>query len=150
MGASGRGNQIGPPRFAVAVHILVWLARSGCSLSSAAIADQVNSHATFMRRVLSKLAQSGLVEAREGRDGGYSLKKPAERITLADVYTAVSCDGTEQGEQPDCDSAKSSCDGEPGKNETLDHALVEIMDTVDRRTLEYLEGYTIDFLARSL
>lgn len=144
---SGRNSQIGPPRFAVAVHILVWLARSGSFLSSATIADQVNSHATFMRRVLATLAQSGLVETREGRDGGYSLKIPAERITLADVYAAVKCDGTDATDNNECSGSapKGPCDEvDPReRNERLEHALIEIMNTVDRQTLEYLRGHTI-------
>ncbi|MCD9022131.1 RrF2 family transcriptional regulator [Cohnella silvisoli] len=136
MNTSNRGSQIGPPRFAIAVHILVWLAKSGSFLSSSAIADQVNSHATFMRRVLATLVQSGIVEAREGRDGGYSLRLPAESITLADVYTAVTwvtCEAADSGETGEC--------GEQGVQ--LDQALLEIMNEAERQTVEYLKGHTI-------
>jgi Rrf2 family transcriptional repressor of oqxAB len=134
MNSSNRGSQIGPPRFAIAVHILVWLARSESFLSSTAIADQVKSHATFMRRVLATLAQSGIVEAREGRDGGYSLKMPAEGITLADVYLAVKCEGPSDSE----DNVECGAEGEE-----LDQALLEIMNEADRHTIEYLRGHTI-------
>lgn len=134
MNTSNRGNQIGPARFAIAVHILVWLAKSGSFLSSAAIADQVNSHATFLRRVLATLAQSGLVEAREGREGGYSLKVPADQISLADVFAAVKCDGSDI-------AGDSECGGAEG--EQLDHKLAEIFNEAERRSLEYLRGHTI-------
>jgi Rrf2 family transcriptional repressor of oqxAB len=135
LNAANRVSQLGPPRFAVAVHILVWLARSGCSLSSSVIADQVKSHATFMRRVLATLAQAGIVEAREGRDGGYSLKVPADSITLADVFMAVRCEPAE---------ADAEGDGDCGaQGAQLDQALLEIMNNVDRLTIEYLRGYTI-------
>ncbi|TFE24546.1 Rrf2 family transcriptional regulator [Cohnella luojiensis] len=133
MNTSNRGNQIGPPRFTIAVHSLVWLAKSGSFLSSAAIADQVNSHATFMRRVLATLAQSGLVEAREGREGGYSLKVPADQITLADVYLAVKCDGTEIADNSECGA----------EGEQLDNTLAEILNKAENRSLEYLRGHTI-------
>ncbi|WP_245237859.1 Rrf2 family transcriptional regulator [Paenibacillus etheri] len=64
---------IGPPRFKIAVHSIVWLAKSGSILSSAMIASQVNSHATFMRRVMQSLATVGIVESKGGREGGYVL-----------------------------------------------------------------------------
>ena len=75
--------------FAVAVHALVLLARSPESATSGFLAGSVNTHATCLRRVLVTLARAGLVEAHEGRDGGYRLARPAAEITLADVYHAT-------------------------------------------------------------
>jgi len=141
MGASIR--PIGPPRFAVAVHILVGLARSGCNLSSATIADQVHSHATFMRRILARLSHAGLVEAREGRDGGYSLKLPPEQITLADVFAAIRCEGTEEAGGDGCGKEDGSPCDEVDWNERLDLALIEIMSAMDRQMLDYLRRHTI-------
>ncbi|MFC4303631.1 RrF2 family transcriptional regulator [Cohnella boryungensis] len=141
MGASVR--PIGPPRFAVAVHILVGLARSEGNLSSATLAGQVNSHATFMRRILARLAQAGLVEAREGRDGGYSLKLPAERISLADVLAAVTCDGSDEEAESVCDKPSEACEEAAKENERLDQTLSGIMDEVKRQSMEYLKGHTI-------
>lgn len=42
-----------------------------------------------MRRILARLARANIVEAREGRDGGYYLRKSPETITLAEVYRAL-------------------------------------------------------------
>jgi Rrf2 family protein len=75
--------------FAVAVHALVLLARSPESATSAFLAGSVNTHATCLRRVLVTLSRAGLVEAHEGRDGGYRLARPAAEITQADVYHAT-------------------------------------------------------------
>ncbi len=141
MGASIR--PIGPPRFAVAVHILVGLARSGCNLSSTTIADQVHSHATFMRRILARLAHAGLVEAREGRDGGYRLKLPAEQITLADVFAAIRWDGAEESGSESGSKAEESPYGEVDWNERLDVELIGIMNAMDRQMLDYLRRHTI-------
>jgi Rrf2 family protein len=73
----------------MAVHALVLLARPPGSATSAYLAGSVNAHATCLRRVLATLARAGLVEAQEGRDGGYRLARPASDISLADVYEAV-------------------------------------------------------------
>ncbi|MGH2614666.1 MAG: RrF2 family transcriptional regulator [Thermomicrobiales bacterium] len=77
-------------RFAVAVHALVLLARSPETVTSAFLAGSVNTDATCLRKVLATLARAGLVQAHEGRDGGYRLARPAAEITLAEVYQVVS------------------------------------------------------------
>lgn len=77
----------------MAVHALAVLAQAEQGYPSAYIASSVNTHAVFLRRILRDLVAAGLVDAREGRTGGYRLARPASRITLADVYRAVEPDG---------------------------------------------------------
>lgn len=73
----------------MALHALALLAQSDEGFSSSYIAGSVNTGAPFLRRLLSTLAKTGFVEAREGREGGYRLARPADQITLADVYRAT-------------------------------------------------------------
>lgn len=80
-------------RFAMAVHALAVLAQSDEGFPSAYIASSVNTHAVFLRRILRDLVAAGLVNAREGRTGGYALARPADRITLAEVYRAMEPEG---------------------------------------------------------
>lgn len=80
-------------RFAMAVHALAVLAQSEEGYPSGYIASSVNTHAVFLRRILRDLVSAGLVEAREGRAGGYRLARPASRISLAEVYRAVEPEG---------------------------------------------------------
>ncbi|OCT14591.1 transcriptional regulator [Paenibacillus pectinilyticus] len=133
MSTANRGVNIGPPRFKIAVHGIVWLANSGCLLSSAAIANQVDSHATFMRRVMQSLADAGLVESKGGREGGYMLRKSADDITLGEVFSAVSAGCVEPEESSGC--------GEAG--DLLDMELEKILFEAERRTIEYLSSFTI-------
>ena len=79
-------------RFALAVHALVLLAPSPAPATSAFLAGSVNMHATCLRKLLAALACAGLVEAFEGRDGGYRLTRSAADISLAEVYLAVARD----------------------------------------------------------
>jgi Rrf2 family transcriptional repressor of oqxAB len=80
-------------RFAMALHALAILARYPAGVTSAFVAASVNTHAVFLRRVLRSLIDAGLVEAREGRGGGYRLARAAERITLAEVYRLMEPEG---------------------------------------------------------
>jgi Rrf2 family transcriptional repressor of oqxAB len=133
MSAANRGVNIGPPRFKIAVHAIVWLAKSGSILSSAMIANQVDSHATFMRRVMQSLATAGIVESKGGREGGYVLRKTADQITLGEIYYAVSTGSVEPDFDVDC--------GEAG--EQLDVELEKILYEAEQRTIDYLRKYTI-------
>ncbi|KRE44881.1 Rrf2 family transcriptional regulator [Paenibacillus sp. Soil522] len=135
-----RSIQIGPAKFGIAVHALIWLAQSGGTLSSAAIASQVNSHATFLRRVLALLVHSGIVEAKEGRDGGYFLKRCPNQISLADVFMAVKSECGEQDMHIDCGTA--------GKQ--IDARLEAIMEEVQWKTVTLLKQYTLDDVMKDI
>ncbi|WP_030889983.1 Rrf2 family transcriptional regulator [Streptomyces sp. NRRL F-5053] len=77
-------------RSAVAVHALAMLAhRRGGSLTSAEIADSLESNPVLVRRVLGRLRDAGLVWSTEGRGGGWSLARAPRDITLYDAYAAV-------------------------------------------------------------
>jgi Rrf2 family transcriptional repressor of oqxAB len=78
--------------FSMSVHALAILAQNKDGYSSSFIASSVNTHAVFLRRVLKRLVEVGLIETREGRDGGYRLTRPAEEIKLSDVYKAMNLD----------------------------------------------------------
>jgi Rrf2 family protein len=79
-------------RFAVAVHILTLLETGrGEPLTSEYMAGSVNTNPAVVRRILSLLARAGLTRARMGAGGGTLLARPAEAITLKDVYRAVEC-----------------------------------------------------------
>lgn len=133
MSTANRGVNIGPPRFKIAVHSIVWLAKSGSTLSSAMIANQVDSHATFMRRVMQALLVVGIVESKGGREGGYILRKPADQITLGEIYSAVNTCTAEPEVDVDC--------GEAG--EQLDVELEKILYEAEQQTIDYLQKYTI-------
>lgn len=85
------GSPFDSPWFRVAVQALILLAQREGLSRSAYLSESLQTHAVFTRRVLSHLVRAGIVVAREGRDGGYRLACPPERITLGEVYRAVAC-----------------------------------------------------------
>ena len=77
-------------RFAVAVHILTLLEKSGGKpVTSERMAGSINTHASLVRRMLGTLAASGLTTSQMGAGGGALLARAASTITLGDVYRAV-------------------------------------------------------------
>ena len=75
--------------FNLAVHALVCLSHSGRSLSSEALAENICTNPTRVRRVLAGLKKAGMVETREGLDGGYRLTADPATLTLRQVAEAI-------------------------------------------------------------
>ncbi|GHO97846.1 hypothetical protein KSF_078940 [Reticulibacter mediterranei] len=119
--------------FRIAVQSLVLLAETDGLCKSATIAQELKAHATFLRRVMVSLVQAQIVEAREGRDGGYRLARPPESITLADVYRATR--GVCQVE--------GSASRDISSNARVQQAFSEITCEIEHSFLALLERYTI-------
>lgn len=136
---AGGGGFVTTSRFRTSVHALVWLATNQCIQSSASLAGHVNSHATFLRRVLLPFVQAGIVEAREGRDGGYLLKIAPEDLTLADIFMTGNAEIL-------CDDDSSDC-GEADIK--LDKVLEEIAHAAEQQLITVLGQHTLaDLLNR--
>jgi len=73
-----------------AVRVVLALAKRGetARLSSAAIQQEMLIPQSFMSRIVAQLAQAGLVLTFPGREGGLSLPRAAEAITLLEVVEA--------------------------------------------------------------
>lgn len=77
-------------RFAVAVHILSFLeTQRGEPVTSELLAGSVGTNPSLIRGLLSRLAKAGLTTAKMGTGGGALLARPADTITLLDVYRAL-------------------------------------------------------------
>lgn len=77
-------------RFAIAVHILTLMARSGdAPLKSDEVACSVNTNPVVIRRILCALSSAGLVVSQTGATGGSRLALAPKEITLLEVYRAV-------------------------------------------------------------
>ena len=68
--------------FNLAVYALVCLSHSGRSLSSEALAENICTNPTRVRRVQAVLKKAEIVETREGLDGGYPGNAGAVRAWL--------------------------------------------------------------------
>ncbi|MDO5036714.1 MAG: Rrf2 family transcriptional regulator [Tissierellia bacterium] len=53
------------------------------------IAEEMHIPDRFTLRILRKLNQAGLTDAKRGARGGYYLKRPKEEISLYDIILAV-------------------------------------------------------------
>jgi Rrf2 family protein len=92
-------------QFAVAVHVLSYLAGVGRVASSDELAESTNVNPVHVRRVLGPLREAGMVGSRPGAHGGWVLIADPDAVTLADVWRLVQ--GSDpvlglHGPDPDC------------------------------------------------
>jgi Rrf2 family transcriptional regulator, repressor of oqxAB len=80
-------------RFPTALQMmqsLVLAERQGMTyVSSAQFAEGLRANPTLVRKLLTTLVQDNLLVSQMGRNGGVRLSRPAERITLREIYEAA-------------------------------------------------------------
>ncbi len=88
-------------RFAVTAMIDVALREDQGPVSLAAISERHQISLSYLEQLFSKLRQHELVESTRGPGGGYSLARSAEKISMADIMSAVDAPTAEEaaGEQ---------------------------------------------------
>jgi Rrf2 family protein len=76
-------------RFPIALHIMTLLCSADGLVASEYLAGSMNMNAVLVRKELSNLIKNKLVNSQEGKNGGYTLARPALQITLAEIYQTV-------------------------------------------------------------
>ncbi|WP_123041830.1 Rrf2 family transcriptional regulator [Cohnella candidum] len=130
-----------PKWFGLALQALVILSKEQIqTCPSGELAEHLQSEATLLRRILAVLAREGILETREGRDGGYRLKRNPRSVTLAEVYTAL------QVGDPLCYGIKETTGSHPFGLE-MKAAFQELTQEMNQSLKEVLSRYTVADLA---
>ena len=75
-------------KFSVAVHVLILISEAPNPLNSDQIAGSVGTNASYIRKILSLLKKSGMIDSHRGVSG-YVLTTTPDQITLLGIYQAV-------------------------------------------------------------
>lgn len=130
--------------FASAVHALLLLAhQSGCQKSDA-IAKSACTNPARMRMILSKLKRAGLIETREGAEGGCFFLRSPQEVTLDMVCRAVG--GTPVSVPRRSEEYDRDCMIASGMSGLME----DLYARMNRACGEVLEGITLADLARLL
>lgn len=74
-----------------AIQIMVILSiQKDVIVTSEMLATSLRTNPGLVRRILSKLASANLIETIRGKNGGARLKRPDSKITIKEIYQAVS------------------------------------------------------------
>ena len=120
--------------FSMAVHVLSALAYSdGEVVGSEDLARTVGTNPSFLRGLIGRLKEAGLVETRMGKGGGTTLARSATKISLRDVYHATETQPVLKAHA--CDD-KSRCPVARGMTEmltTVNDRLEKVLETELKR-----------------
>jgi FeS assembly SUF system regulator len=72
-----------------ATVVMTCLAAGDGVMSAQALADRARLEVPTVSKLLKQLAQAGLVASTRGINGGYQLSRAPERVTIADIVTAM-------------------------------------------------------------
>ena len=124
-------------RLSLALHTLSHMAGDpGRIWTSADIADHAGTNPVVVRRVLGKLREAGLLTSEKGHAGGWRLAKPAQGITLADIYLALDerlVSGNDGAIEP------SHCNVESN----LQSRVAEVLDEIEENLVKRLRETSI-------
>ncbi|PKE28568.1 transcriptional regulator [Rahnella sp. AA] len=79
-------------RFPTAMQMVFCIAQSqkaGQRCTSAILATGLEANSSFIRKLMVPLTQHGIIVSTLGRTGSINLGRPAEEISLRDIYCAV-------------------------------------------------------------
>ncbi len=123
-------------QFAVAAHVLVLIVAAGRRpVPSEEMARSVQASPVYLRRVLGRLRTGGLVTSRPGPHGGWQLARPADAITLGDVWRAVHGDVPVLGLHGPAEACPVGAEIGTLMNGVQDRLTQAIEEELDRTTL---------------
>jgi len=76
-------------RLSRVLHVLVHLEAFGHPVTSDTIAKMLGTNPVVVRRTMALLRRQGYVESIKGHNGGWSLARPLDNITLLDIHRAL-------------------------------------------------------------
>ena len=125
-----------------AVRTMMYLARHKGIVPIAEIAEAMNIPEKYLNRLGLALRDEGLIVTHRGKNGGYSLGRPPERIRLYDVVALV--EGT---------VALNRCleeDGYCGRDAAGSCTVYKCYSVMQKKWENFLKGVTIDSLLTEL
>jgi Rrf2 family iron-sulfur cluster assembly transcriptional regulator len=123
-------------RFAVTAMIDLGLRQTGGPVTLAAISQRQQISLSYLEQLFGKLRRHELVESTRGPGGGYTLARPPNNITVADIILSVD----EPLDATQC-SGKENCMGEGARCMTHD-----LWTSLNMRMVEFLESVNLQQL----
>lgn len=72
-----------------AIRIVLYLAIAGSTVTSKEIAKVMGIPLYYLYKITNKLTAMGIIECRQGVNGGFKLKKQTQYITIYDIINAL-------------------------------------------------------------
>ncbi len=73
----------------LALHAMVLIAKSENHVNVNSIAEEMGASRNHLAKVLQQLVKQGFLKSVRGPSGGFILSKPANQISILDLYEAI-------------------------------------------------------------
>lgn len=114
------------------MRAVLYLAEKGSICSSREVADEMSIPRDYLIQLAQLLRKAGIVHARPGKNGGYSLAKDASEISVLDIFNALQNDRL-RAERKEAEESASA----------LLKNITAACSAVEREMEEYMSSITL-------
>jgi Rrf2 family transcriptional regulator, iron-sulfur cluster assembly transcription factor len=141
-------------RFAVTAMLDLALRDAQGPVTLAAISERQGISLSYLEQLFGKLRRSSIVDSVRGPGGGYTMAKPANAVTVADIIEAVDepLDATMCGGKRDCHDVERTGGGlmeQAGSRRKKGQCMThDLWATLNNKMQEYLQSVSLADLIR--
>ena len=131
------------------MRAVLYLAEKGSICSSREVADEMSIPRDYLIQLAQLLRNAGIVHARPGKNGGYSLAKDASEISMLDIFNALQNDRP-RSERKEAEDASDLLQDITAACFAVEREMEEYMSSITlQNMIERIHGEESDSATRS-
>lgn len=131
------------------MRAVLYLAEKGSICSSREVADEMSIPRDYLIQLAQLLRNAGIVHARPGKNGGYSLAKDASEISMLDIFNALQNDRL-RAERKEAEDASDLLQDITAACSAVEREMEEYMSSITlQNMIERIHGEESDSATRS-
>ena len=131
------------------MRAVLYLAEKGSICSSREVADEMSIPRDYLIQLAQQLRNDGIIHARPGKNGGYSLAKDASEISMLDIFNALQNDRL-RAERKEAEDASDLLQDITAACSAVEREMEEYMSSITlQNMIERIHGEESDSATRS-
>lgn len=131
------------------MRAVLYLAEKGSICSSREVADEMSIPRDYLIQLAQLLRNAGIVHARPGKNGGYSLAKDASEISMLDIFNALQ-NNRLRAERKEAEDASDLLQDITAACSAVEREMEEYMSSITlQNMIERIHGEESDSATRS-
>lgn len=131
------------------MRAVLYLAEKGSVCSSREVADEMSIPRDYLIQLAQLLRNAGIIHARPGKNGGYSLAKDASEISMLDIFNALQNDRL-RAERKEAEDASDLLQDITAACSAVEREMEEYMSSITlQNMIERIHGKESDTVSGS-
>lgn len=131
------------------MRAVLYLAEKGSICSSREVADEMSIPRDYLIQLAQLLRNAGIIHARPGKNGGYSLAKDASEISMLDIFNALQ-NNRLRAERKEAEDASDLLQDITAACSAVEREMEEYMSSITlQNMIERIHGEESDSATRS-